>query len=73
MFNRYATKDKKYTIAAVTKTIKRFGPSGSLKNANITLEHTRAVIPRMISDVFFDVKYIFFDYSAGGLGIEPRY
>jgi hypothetical protein len=46
-------KDKEYIITAITVTIKRFGPSGSLKNENITLEHTRDVIPKISSEVFF--------------------
>lgn len=56
--NRYTTKDKKYTITVVTITIRRFGPSGSLKNRNITLEHTIAVTNRIMSEILFDLRYI---------------
>lgn len=34
----------------------RFGPSGSLNNKNIVLEHTIDVIPKIINDVLFDMK-----------------
>ncbi len=51
-------KDKKYTIAAITVTTRRFGPSGLLKKKNIILEHTIAVMPKMSSEIFFDLKYI---------------
>lgn len=44
--------------AASTVTIRRFGPSGSLKNVNMILEHTMAVIPKIRSEIFFDLKYI---------------
>ena len=37
----------------------KFGPSGSLKSANITLEHTMAVMPKISNEVFFELKYIF--------------
>lgn len=37
----------------------KFGPSGSLKNENIALEHAIDVIPKIINEVFFDSKYIF--------------
>src|SRR5262249_27418473 len=33
--------------AAIPVTTRRFGPSGSWKNANIILEHTTAVIARI--------------------------
>ena len=55
----YATRDKKYTITAITITTSKFGPSGSLKNAKSVLEHTIAVSPRSINEIFFDLKYIF--------------
>jgi hypothetical protein len=45
--------------AAITVTISKFGPSGSLKSANITLEHTIDVIAKISSETFFDMKYIF--------------
>jgi len=62
--NKYTAKDKKYIIAAIPTTTRRFGPSGSLKNKNISLEHTIAVIPRNISEVFFDLKYIFYTLAT---------
>jgi hypothetical protein len=55
----YDARDKKYTIPAVTTTIRRFGPSGSLKKKNIAPEDMRAVIPKINSAVFFDLKFIF--------------
>jgi hypothetical protein len=64
MLNKYATKDKKNTITAVPITTRRFGPSGSLKNKNITLEQTMDVMPRIISEVFFDLRYIFSNYTS---------
>ena len=57
--NKYDDKDTTYTIAAITITMRRFGPSGSLKDRNIILEQAIDVIPRMNSEVFFDLKYIF--------------
>jgi len=55
----YATNDTTYSTAAITTTMSRLGPSGSLKNENSALEHTRAVMPRMSSVVFFDMEFIF--------------
>jgi hypothetical protein len=46
----YTPNDTKYIIIAITVTTKRFGPSGSLKNANIILEQTREVMPRIRSE-----------------------
>lgn len=43
---------------AKTVTIKRFGPSGSSIHKNIVREHTRDVIPKINSEIFFDLKYI---------------
>ena len=57
--NTYAAKDKKYTAIAKAATIKRFGPSGSLKKKNSILEQMMAVAPNMINEIFFDLKYIF--------------
>lgn len=56
--DKYAVKDKKYSIAAVTITIRRFGPSGSLKKKNIVLENRIDVIHKIINEAFFDGKYI---------------
>lgn len=39
--------DKKYIITANPTTIKRFGPSGSLKKKNIILEQAREVRARI--------------------------
>jgi hypothetical protein len=57
--NKNTGKDKKYMIAAITVTTNKFGPSGSLKNKNIVLEHTMEVILRISKEVFFDLKYMF--------------
>jgi len=51
-------KDRKYIIAAITITTRRFGPSGSSKKKNIALEHAIDVIPKISNEVFFDLKYI---------------
>lgn len=56
---KYTAKDKKYIIVAITITTKRFGPSGSLKNMNITLEHVIDVMPKINNEIFFDLEYIF--------------
>jgi hypothetical protein len=56
--NKYTAKDRKYTIAAITVTTSKFGPSGSLKKKNIAREKIIAVIPNIINEVFFDLKYI---------------
>jgi len=57
--SKYAVKDRKYITAAITVTISRFGPSGSLKNANMALEHRIAMTPKIISEVLFEVRFIF--------------
>ena len=57
--NKYTVKDKKYRTSANTVTMSKFGPSGSLKKKNIALEHTRAVMAKIINEVFFDLKYMF--------------
>ena len=57
--NTYAAKDKRYMAIAKAVTIKRFGPSGSLKKKNSILEQMMAVAPNMINEIFFDRKYIF--------------
>ena len=56
--NTYAAKDKKYTAIARAATIKRFGPSGSLKKKNSILEQMMAVAPNISNEIFFDWKYI---------------
>ena len=56
--NEYIPKDKKYMIIANTVTIKRFGPSGSSKKKNIVLEHMIDVMPKIINEIFFDLKYM---------------
>lgn len=56
---KYAASERKYMIAAITTTMSKFGPSGSLKSANIVREHTRDVSPRIINETFFDLKYMF--------------
>jgi hypothetical protein len=57
--NRYAAVDKRYTTSARTVTIKRFGPSESLKNTNNILEQVTAVTAKIINEVLFDLKYKF--------------
>lgn len=57
--NKYAAVDNKYTISARTVTIKRFGPSGSLKKKNSIRELIMAVTANIISEIFFDLKYRF--------------
>lgn len=37
----------------------KFEPSGSLKNANIVLEHRMDVIPRISNEIFLDLKCMF--------------
>ncbi len=60
--NAYAANERRYTNAAVTMTMSKFGPSGSLKKKNSALEHTRDVIPRSSNEVLFElnisVRYI---------------
>ena len=53
-FDTYTHKDKKYMIPAATVTMRRFGPSGSLKKKNIAREKMRDVITKIISEVFLD-------------------
>jgi hypothetical protein len=57
--NKYISTDKKYTITAIPVTTRRFGPSGSLINKNMPLEHTIAVMARISNKIFFDLKSIF--------------
>lgn len=74
--NKYIVKDKKYTIIAITITISKFAPSGSLKDQNSIFEHTIAVIAKIINEVFFEFKYmpviILRNLRAARLGFEPR-
>jgi hypothetical protein len=57
--NLYAANDKRNTAIARPATIKRLGPSGSLKKKNSILEQMTAVAPNIIKEIFFDLKYIF--------------
>ncbi len=57
--NKYTVKDKKYRISAITTTMSKFGPSGSLKSENSIFEHAMDVMPKISNEVFFDLKYIF--------------
>lgn len=57
--NIYAAVDKIYTASAITATIKRFGPSGSLKKKNNIREQTIAVAAKITNEIFFDLKYRF--------------
>ena len=61
----YAAKDKKYTAIAKAATIKRFGPSGSLKKKKSILEQMMAVTPSIINEIFFDLKCIIAILLAG--------
>jgi hypothetical protein len=45
-------------MAAIPVTMSRFGPSESFKNKNVVLEHRSDVMPKISSEVFFDLKYI---------------
>jgi hypothetical protein len=55
---RITAKDKKYMTIAIATTIRRFGPSGSLKKKNSVLENKRDVIPRISNEIFFNLKRI---------------
>lgn len=48
-------------MPAMTVTMSKFGPSGSLNVANITREHTMAVTAKMTNETVFDLKYIPYD------------
>jgi hypothetical protein len=50
----YTAKDKTYKIAAITMTMSKFGPSGSLKDKNIVLEHAMDVMANIMSEIFLD-------------------
>jgi hypothetical protein len=52
--NTYASKDTQNMIAAAPITTSKFGPSGSLKSKNITLDNVKAVMPKMSNEIFFD-------------------
>lgn len=56
--NRCTANDKKYMIAAITVTTRRFGPSGSSKKKNIVLEQIIDVMNKIKSGILFDLKYI---------------
>ncbi len=58
--------------AAITITIRRFGPSGSSKDTNIVLEHAIAVIVKMSDEIFFDLKYITLVYTRNKLSLKIR-
>lgn len=45
--------------SAKPATIRRFGPSGSLKKKNSILEQMMAVAANIINEIFFDLKYGF--------------
>jgi hypothetical protein len=57
--NIYAAEDKRNTASARPVTIKRFGPSRSLKKKNNILEQMIAVTANIINEIFFDLKYRF--------------
>lgn len=50
-------KDKRNTMMAATETTSKFGPSGSLKNTNITLEDTIDAAPKIINGTLFVLMY----------------
>ena len=54
----YTARDKTYMITAIPITISKFGPSGSLKKKNISLEHAIDVIPKISNEIFFELKPI---------------
>lgn len=56
--NKYTGKDRRYRNNAITVTISKFGPSGSLNNKNIVLEHAIAVMPKISNEIFFDIGFI---------------
>lgn len=56
--NKYTEKERKKKIAAVPRTMSKFGPSGSLKKKNISRERTTAIILRINSDIFFERECI---------------
>jgi hypothetical protein len=56
--DEYASKDRKYTIIAIPITTRRFGPSESLKKTNMILDNTMDVMPKIIKEVFFDLRFI---------------
>src|SRR5678815_3927662 len=62
--NDHTIKDAKYRITANPVTTRRFGPSGSLKRKNNTLEHTRDVMPRISNEAFFDLKSMISFFSG---------
>ena len=55
----YAAKDKRYMTIARAVTIRRFGPSGSLKKKKRILEQMMAVTANISNEIFFDLKFIF--------------
>jgi len=46
-------------VIANPPTIKRLGPSVSLKKKNNSLEQRIAVAPKITNEIFFDLKFIF--------------
>lgn len=55
-FNRYAAKDRRYIITAITTTTNTFEPSGSSKSKNIPFDNAMDVIPKISNDIFFDLN-----------------
>jgi hypothetical protein len=55
----YAVSDTKQTAAAITVTIRRLGPSGSLKKINITLVKIMDVIAKIKRGIFLGKVFIF--------------
>lgn len=52
IFILYAMSDTKQMTAASTATMRRLGPSGSLKKINITLAKIMEVIPKIRRGIF---------------------
>jgi len=57
--NTYTAQDSKNKASAKPPTIKRFGPSESLKRKNNSLEQMIAVTANIINETCFDLKYKF--------------
>lgn len=54
----YAVKDAAHTTAATTRTMSKFGPSGSLKKKNKALAPAIAIIARIRNWISFEAKRV---------------
>ena len=68
--SKYNNNKTKYTITAVIVIISKFAPSGSLIRTNSTLEQRIDIIPKIIRNDFFGLKFM--NCFAARLGLEPR-